>query len=302
MNFVHPTQILRGVNQALSLSMSNHEVAAVVHEAHRQDQVRKLDLTDKLFLVTPDLDQARCVCACYHSVAGADRDCRDGILVVIRLAQIVSDYRMRLTQDLILHNLLVVQRAQGLRNRSLLSENSTMCLGLLHVTNLQKLDVTGLVSCVDIAAMYEDLEQLAEQIDLVNMLSAFRTESTQSDQLRIIVEEVHLGRSHFSDHQDFISADLMTRNRNVKLEDVVDDNLPSMEPHDHKSVLWDVLSLFRVRLQKGRVGVILKILLLILLEVFVFLLPSIEALEIALGLVHFLAVVEGRLNASNLKR
>ena len=127
--------------------------------------------------MTPDLDQASCVSACYPSVAGADRDCCEGILVVIRLAQIVSDYRMRLTHDLILHNLLVVQRAQCLRNRGLLSKNLAMCLGLLHVTNLHKLDVTGLVGCVDIAAMYEDLEQLAEQIDLMDMLSAFRPEA-----------------------------------------------------------------------------------------------------------------------------
>ena len=252
--------------------------------------------------MTPDLDQASCVSACYPSVAGADRDCREGILVVIRLAQIVSDYRMRLTHDLILHNLLVVQRAQCLRNRGLLSKNLAMCLGLLHVTNLHKLDVTGLVGCVDIAAMYEDLEQLAEQIDLMDMLSAFRPEAAQSDQLRVIVEEVHLGRSHFSDHEDFISADLVTRNRNVKLEDVVDYDLPSMEPHYHKSILRDVLSLLRICLQQGSVSVIIMVLLLILLEVFVFLLPSVEALEIALDLVHFLAIVEGRFNAPNCKR
>ena len=88
--------------------MSDHEVAAVVHEAHRQNQVRKLDLTDKLLLVTPNLDQARYVSACYPSVAGADRDCREGILVVIRLAQIVAYYGMGLTQDLVLHDLFIV--------------------------------------------------------------------------------------------------------------------------------------------------------------------------------------------------
>ena len=113
---------------------------------------------------------------------------------------------------------------------------------------------------------------------------------------------MHLGRSHFSDHEDFISADLVTRNWYVKLEDVVDYDLPSMEPHDHKSILRDVLSLLRICLQQGSVSVIIMVLLLILLEVFVFLLPSVEALEIALDLVHFLAIVEGRFNASNYKR
>ena len=114
---------------------------------------------------------------------------------------------------------------------------------------------------------------------------------------------MHLGGSHFSDHDNFISADLVTRNRNIKLEDIVDDNLPSMEPHDHESVLGDVLSLLRVCLQKGSVTVILLIPLFILLELFVvFLLPSVEALEIALNLIHFLAIVEGRFNASYFKR
>ena len=75
-----------------------------------------------------------------------------------------------------------------------------------------------------------------------------------------------------------------------------------MEPHDHESVLRDVLALFGVSFQKGSVSVIIMMLPFTLLEVFVFLLPSVEALEIALDLVHFLAIIEGRLNASNFKR
>ena len=52
-----------------------------------------------------------------------------------------------------------------------------MCLGLLHVTNLQKLYVTGLVRCVDETTVNENLEQLAEDIDLVDMLSSFWPEA-----------------------------------------------------------------------------------------------------------------------------
>ena len=76
-----------------------------------------------------------------------------------------------------------------------------------------------------------------------------------------------------------------------------------MESHYHKSVFWDIFALFRVSFQQGRLRIVMLVLrslkALFLLEVF--LLPSIEAFEIALDLVYFLTVIEGRFNASNFK-
>ena len=52
----------------------------------------------------------------------------------------------------------------------------------------------------------------------------------------------------------------MSRDRNVKLEDIVDDTLPSVESHDHEPILRNILPLLSVRLKQRCLRIILLIL------------------------------------------
>ena len=63
----------------------------------------------------------------------------------------------------------------------------------------------------------------------MDVLSAFRAETAKCDCVCVVVEEMHFSLSHFSDHEDFVAADLMAGDWYVKLEDTVDDYLSAME-------------------------------------------------------------------------
>ena len=53
-------------------------------------------------------------------------------------------------------------------------------------------------------------------------------------------------RQDLSHHKDFASADFVTRQGNVVVEYIINDDLSSVEAHDEESILRDAFSFFRV--------------------------------------------------------
>ena len=78
------------------------------------------------------------------------------------------------------------------------------------------------------------------------MFCSFFGQLTECDHKSVIVDQVHLKPNYLSNHQDFVSADLMTRYWHIKVKDVVDYDLATMEPHYQEFVLRDSFPLLWV--------------------------------------------------------
>ena len=66
--------VLSGVYERLSVPVAHHQVAPEVDKTEGKDWLRKLNLTDKLFVLVPDLDEAGDICWGYSTTTRANRN------------------------------------------------------------------------------------------------------------------------------------------------------------------------------------------------------------------------------------
>jgi len=82
----------------------------------------------------------------------------------------------------------------------------------------------------------------------MEVLSASITQPTECHLFSVIVEKMHFAYANLSNHQYSISANFMPRDRYIKLEDIVDEDLTTVKAHDHEAIFRDILALLRISL------------------------------------------------------
>ena len=119
----------------------------------------------------------------------------------------------------------------------------------LHIfirSNLKEINFTRFEGKVNVAALHVYFEEKTEKVDLLYMFCTFFGQLTECYHVSIIVDQIHFKPNHLTNHQDFVSADLMARYWHSKVKNVVGDDLATMETHDHEFVLRYSFPLFRV--------------------------------------------------------
>ena len=99
--------------------------------------------------------------------------------------------------------------------------------------NFKKFNITWIEGQIDICTLYKQIEKASVQVKHVQVLSAFVCQSWESYRVIFLVEQVQAELHDFSDHENLMTADIMSwKQALLKLLQIKNDDLSLIEAHN----------------------------------------------------------------------